>query len=248
MAACVGVDWAGNGWVAAIRDEGAWSVEFYPTILNLWHPHRDATTILVDVPIGLQTSGKRAPDLTAKSILGGGRQASFFLTPTREAVYAPNIEEAKARQEPADFGVQNQVWAIVPRIRELDVFLREFTEEVREDQILEAHPELCFAGLNDGEPIAAPKGTEAGREARLAVLEAVDPALVAAYEEAVDTLTKPSYAPVVAGSKTDDILDALVLAASATRGPDELERIPAEPDRDPVLDRPIEIVYARRER
>jgi predicted RNase H-like nuclease len=244
MAPAVGVDWAGNGWVAAVRANGEWTVEFYPTVLNLWHAHREAESILVDVPIGLRESGKRACDLAAKAALGS-KHASVFLTPTREAVFAPNIETAKTRQQPADFGVQNQVWAIVPRIRELDVFLREFDAEIRDDQILEAHPELCFAGLNDGDPIEASKGTDAGRDARLAVLETVDPALVAAYEESVETLTTPTYAPVIAGSKTDDILDALVLAVTAWLDPARRERLPADPERDPVLDRPIQIVAPR---
>ncbi|MFP4530364.1 MAG: DUF429 domain-containing protein [Halodesulfurarchaeum sp.] len=247
MATAVGVDWAGNGWVTAIREDGEWFVEFHPTVLNLWHTHRDAETILVDIPIGLRESGKRACDLAAKAELGG-RHASVFLTPTRDAVFAPDIETAKARQEPADFGVQNQVWAIVPRIRELDVFLREFEGEIRGDQLLEAHPELCFAGLNGGEPIAASKGTTEGTEARLAVLETVDPTIGDAYADAVETFTTPSYAPTIAASKTDDILDALVLAATAARGVEKFERIPAEPGYDPVLDRPIEIVYAGSER
>ncbi|MDZ7850416.1 MAG: DUF429 domain-containing protein [Halodesulfurarchaeum sp.] len=243
MATAVGVDWAGNGWVAASLEDGEWSVEFFPTVLNLWHAHREAETILLDIPIGLRESGKRACDLAAKSALGGNRQASVFLTPTREAVFAPDIETAKARQQPADFSVQNQAWAIVPRIRELDVFLREFEGEVTEDQLLEAHPELCFSGLNGGEPIDVSKGTDEGREARLAVLESVDPALRATFEEAVETFTRPSYAPTIAASKTDDILDALVLAASAAQGVENLERLPADPDHDPVLDRQIEIVY-----
>lgn len=247
MATAVGVDWAGNGWVAAIREDEEWSVEFYPTVLNLWSAHREAATILVDIPIGLRESGKRACDLAAKSALGGSRQASVFLTPTREAVFAPNIESAKTRQKPADFGVQNQVWAIVPRIRELDVFLREFAGQISEDQILEAHPELCFAGLNGGDPIDASKGTDEGKKTRLAVLDSVDPDLVATFEDAVETYTTPSYAPTIAASKTDDILDALVLAATAAQGVENLERLPADPGHDPVLDRPIEIVYARAE-
>jgi predicted RNase H-like nuclease len=247
MANAVGVDWAGNGWVAASVDAGEPTVEFFPTMLNLWRHHRNANLILIDIPIGLRESGKRACDRSVKDELGGSRHGSVFLTPTREAVYAPNIEAAKARQDPADFSVQNQVWAIVPRIRELDGFLREFAAEVRNDQILEAHPELCFAGFNGGTPIEASKSTEAGRDARLAVLESVDPDLVEAYEAGVERLTEPSYAPMIGASKTDDIVDALVLAATAAHGVDQLTRLPAEPERDPVLDRPIEIVYFQQE-
>lgn len=247
MANAVGVDWAGNGWVAASVEAGSTTVKFFPTMLTLWRHHRNADRILIDIPIGLRESGKRACDLAVKEALGGQRQGSVFLTPTREATYAPNIEAAKARQVPADFSVQNQIWAIVPRIRELDGFLQEFAAEVSTDQVLEAHPELCFAGFNGGTPIEASKSTEAGRDARLAVLESVDPDLVEAYEAGVERLTEPAYAPMIGASKTDDIVDALVLAATAAHGVDQLTRLPAEPERDPVLDRPIEIVYFQQE-
>ncbi|APE94973.1 DUF429 domain-containing protein [Halodesulfurarchaeum formicicum] len=242
MARAVGVDWAGNGWVTAVIPEtGSPAVAFYPTVLNLWRAHREADRILIDIPIGLTETGKRACDLAAKRELAG-RQGSVFLTPTREAVYAPNIETAKERQRPAEFSVQNQAWAIVPRIRELDGFLQAFPE-IPAETFREAHPELSFAGLNGGTPISASKGTDAGREARLAALESHDPTLVEAYERGVETLTKPSYAPTIGASKTDDILDALALAAAAAAGPEALTQLPETPQHDPVLDRPIEIVY-----
>lgn len=243
MVSAVGVDWAGNGWVAAVAGREP-TVEFYPTIMNLWRAHREVDRLLIDVPIGLRERGKRACDLAAAELLGGDRPGSVFLTPTREAVYAPNIETAKERQDPSDFSIQNQAWAIVPRIREVDGFLQEFPAANEPDRILEAHPELCFAGLNGGAPIEASKTTDEGRAARLAVLDRVDPDLVAAYHEAVERLTEPAYAPVIGASKTDDILDALALAATATRGPDQLRRVPEDPDHDPELDRPIEIVAA----
>lgn len=239
----LGIDWAGNGWVAARHDAGEVTVEFYPTVLNLWRAHGDADPILIDVPIGLRESGKRVADREAARLLGGDRAGSVFFTPTRPAVYAPNIDIAKRRQEPAEFGVQNQAWAIVPRIRELDGFLQEFDGAVADTQFLEAHPELCFAGLNDDTPIEASKTSDAGQAARLEVLDAVDEAFVRAYHEAVETLTEPAYAPTIAASKTDDILDALALAATARRGVDALDWVPEDPGHDPVLDREIRIVY-----
>ena len=242
MSKAIGVDWAGNGWVTATIAGGDVAVEFYPTVLNLWRAHRDAEAILVDMPIGLKSAGKRACDLGVASKLGGKRQGSVFLTPTREAVYAATIEAAKAVQEPSDFSIQNQVWAIVPSIRELDGFLQEFQQAVAPDQFLEAHPELCFAGFNEGHPIEPSKHTADGRDRRLAVLASIDPALVEAFEDAVETLTQPAYAPMIGASKTDDILDAVVLAATADQGVPNLERIPDEPAVDPVLDRPIDIV------
>ena len=48
---------------------------------------------------------------------------------------------------------------------------------------------------------------------------------------------------MIGASKTDDILDALALAATAAKGVDALEQVPADPAVDPVLDREIRIVY-----
>jgi hypothetical protein len=53
--------------------------------------------MLIDVPVGLRETGKRAADTAAASKLGGRRSGSVFFTPTRPAVEAPNIEDmAKA--------------------------------------------------------------------------------------------------------------------------------------------------------
>lgn len=242
MSTAVGVDWAGNGWVTATIEDGDVNVSFYPTILNLWRSHREAEAILIDMPIGLTASGKRAADLAVSNRLGGHRQGSVFFTPTREAVYASNIEAAKAIQEPSEFSVQNQAWAIVPRIREIDGFLQAFAETGANDQLYEAHPELCFADFNDGQPIEPSKHTDTGQDVRRRVLESIDSGLVTAFEGAVEELTQPSHAPMIGASKTDDILDAIVLAATANLGPEAWNRLPADPDFDPVLERPIEIV------
>lgn len=248
MSTYVGVDWAGNGWVTAVLDDdGGATVTFYPTILNLWLDHDRAESILIDIPIGMKETGKRQCDVEAKSLLGPDRQRSVFLTPTREAVYAPNIEQAKERQQPEDFGIQNQAWAIVPRIREVDRFLQKFAGSVSEDQILESHPELCFWALNGGEPMGHPKESQAGIDERRDLLESLDPRLVDAYHEAIETLTEPEYAPMIGKTQADDILDALVTAYTAKLGAeDQLERIPPKPEseRDSTLMRDIEIVYA----
>ena len=248
MASYLGVDWAGSGWVTAVlRDDEDPTVTFYPTILNLWMDHSGAETILIDIPIGLRQEGKRLCDVEAKALLGPDRQRSIFLTPTREAVYAPNIDAAKAIQKPEEFGIQNQAWAIVPRIREVDVFLRKFAGSVAENQILEAHPEVCFWALDGGEPMVHDKQAPEGLEERRSLLAELDPSLETAFEEAVETLTKPDYAPMIGSTQVDDIIDALVTAYTAKLGAtDEFRRLPheTESERDNELMRKIEIVYA----
>ena len=247
MGSYLGVDWAGTGWVAAVlSDETEPTVAFYPTVLNLWRDHAEAETILIDIPIGLREEGKRRCDVEAKSLLGPDRHRSVFLTPTREAVYAPNIEAAKEVQKPGNFGIQNQAWAIVPRIREVDGFLQHFSGSVAEDQILEAHPELCFAGLDGGQPMDHEKRSSEGAQERRSLLATHDSSLPAIFEEAVETLTKPDYAPMIGKTKRDDILDALVLAYTAKVGANEgFDRLPREREgqQDTQLERDVEIVY-----
>jgi predicted RNase H-like nuclease len=238
----LGVDWASNGWVAAARDEnGKLAVGFYPTVWNLWHEREtDAEQVLIDIPIGLPEDGRRECDREAKRRLGD-RWSSVFWTPIRDAVYEDDIEAAKAVQESVlDHSISNQAWAIVPRIRELDVFLRE-TEEAR-GLVRESHPEICFDALADGERIA-PKsdggGIETRRELLCEELEVEEEEL----ERTVRTLTEPKYAP---RAGTDDVLDAIVLAATAKSVADgEYSTLQADPPKDRV-GLPMEIVAPER--
>lgn len=238
MGTYVGADWASNGWVAAELDDEVLSVGFYPTIWNLWHDRgADADWILVDVPIGLAKDGRRACDRGAKALLGD-RRSSVFWTPIRNAVYEDNVEDAKAVQTDAmDHSISNQAWAIVPRIREVDTFLRE-TATARE-LVRESHPEVCFWALNDGEPVGA-KSDDDGLDARQRVLAATELLDRGDCKEAIETLAAPSYARFAAA---DDVLDAMVLAVTATHVANGTSS--TVPDTPPTDEEglPMEIVY-----
>lgn len=211
MATYLGADWASNGWVAAeLDDENSLSVGFYPTIWNLWHERgADADRILVDIPIGLSEDDRRACDREAKALLGD-RRSSVFWTPIRDAVYEDNVEDARTVQtEVMDHSISNQAWAIVPRIREVDTFLRQ-TATPRE-LVRESHPEVCFSALNDDEPVGA-KSDDDGLDARKRVLAATELLDRADCEAAIETLAEPSYARF---ATADDVLDAMVLAVTA---------------------------------
>lgn len=238
MGTFVGADWASNGWVAAeLDEENDLSAGFYPTIWNLWHDCRDeADQILVDVPIGLPANERRACDREAKAYLGD-RRASVFWTPIRDAVYADDVEDAREVQtDVLDHSISNQAWAIVPRIREVDVFLRK--NENACDVVRECHPEVCFRALSDGEPVG-PKSDGDGLDARKRVLESTRHLDRGDCERAVETLTEPSYARL---ATVDDVLDAVVLAVTATRVADgEYATLPADPPSDEA-GLPMEIV------
>ena len=246
MSTYVGADWASNGWFAVgLSEDGNAEMGLYPSIFNLWYHHDDADRTLVDIPIGLRSGGKRACDVEARRLLGGARGSSVFYTPTREAVAAETIIDAKQAQVDLDFSVQNQAWALVPRIREVDEFLAMFADDLVDTEVRETHPEVCFTALNDGEPMTHDKQTAAGRDERLDVLSAALPTARRLYDEAVETFTEPEWAPVVGKSGRDDIIDAMVAALVAQECGPTPPRLPddADPEVDAVRDREIEIVY-----
>lgn len=239
MAKYVGLDRASKGWFGVVlRDGGSWETDLFPSIWSVWKYHSDAARILVDIPIGLPSDGRRDCDVRAKELLDQ-RQRSVFYTPIRNAVYQQNLDEAKAINETeADFSIQNQAWSTVPRIREVDEFLDMYPSA--RDRLCETHPEVCFYALNGRNALDGSKKSEEGRRRRKALLADEHPDAMTIYEESVDRYTSPSYAPMVSGS--DDILDALVAAVTARRSSDECLTLPEAP---PTDDRglPMRIVY-----
>ncbi|MFC4247857.1 DUF429 domain-containing protein [Natribaculum luteum] len=246
MSKYIGVDWASNGWFAfCLTDRDDANMDFYPSIYNLWHHQRDADRLLIDIPIGLSSNGKRACDIEAKQALGSKRGNSVFYTPIREGVEAQNIKEAKQAQKALDFSVQNQAWAIVPRIQEVDEFFEMFAGKIGDTDIRETHPEICFWALNDGEPMTHGKKTEEGIEERLGLLSNHLTDARGLYEEAVETFTEPEWAPVIGKSGRDDILDAMVAALTARECGENPPRLPKEssPEYDDVRGREMEIIF-----
>lgn len=173
------------------------------------------------------------------------RGNSVFYTPTRKGVEAQNIKEAKQAQEALDFSVQNQAWAIVPRIQEIDEFLEMFDGELGNTDIRETHPEICFWALNDGNPMMHEKKTQEGIEERLSVLSEHLMDARSLYEDAVETFMEPEWAPVIGKGGRDDILDAMVATLTARECGANPPRLPKEsnPEYDNVRGREIEIVF-----
>lgn len=246
MATYVGVDWAGTGWLGvALDDDGTHAVDLYPSFLSVWHAHRDAETILVDIPVGLTESGLRTADKRARELLSGARSHSVFTTPVRDAVYARTLEEAKAiNEERAGQSVQNQAWRLCPRIREVDEFLAEFPDAV--GTVRETHPEVCFWALNDGNSLEHSKHTEFGVKKRLELIDSYSTEARAAYDDAVETfIDPPAYARRLGTDDRDDVLDSLVAAVTAKRFAGEYSTLPDDPETVEISGQsyPIEIVY-----
>lgn len=241
----VGVDWARKGWLAVEWDGAeSWRGTVYPSMLNLWRDHREtAEQILVDIPIGLPEDDVRECDRCARTKLGSTRGRSVFYTPCREAVYEQCITDAKAANRRAlGRSISNQAWSIVPSVREVDVFVREFPEAV--GKIREAHPEVAFAGLRADGAIEESKLTDAGRNTRLDVLDGVADGSRGAYDDLERTLVHdpPRYAPILGSGTEDDVVDAMALAVTAKLGCENgFEAFGGDEDAEGL---PMEIVYA----
>ena len=245
MAKYIGLDWSRNGWFGVIlKDDGQHESDLFPSILNVWSAHSDAERILIDIPIGLSDNGTRVCDKKAYEFLKPDRHNSVFSTPIRDAVYSKSLAEAKALNEESGFSITNQAWSICPRIREVDEFFDEFLNAI--GTLRESHPEVCFAALNDRDPIEDGKKTEEGLKKRKEVLFEADEQLEAVYEDAVETFIEPpQWARRLSKNAKDDVLNALVLAHTARHDDEELATLPEAPEKDASKEEPLpmEMVY-----
>jgi|AntRauMinimDraft_4_1070384.scaffolds.fasta_scaffold00044_6 predicted RNase H-like nuclease len=234
----VGVDGCVGGWFAVWADGSdgdGLQHALYKGLRGLFADHSEADRLLVDIPIGFESSTARECDRLARQRLGS-RGVSVFPAPCRAVVeYRQQAGEAASydraneiQREHLDAGISQQAWNITDKIAAMDRYLR---EESPPADVYESHPELCFARLNRGYPIAHPKSGAIGRAARFGVLDEWTENWESIYKDACEEY----YFNQVA---RDDIVDALVLCAA---GQQPLASVPAEP---PVDDRglPMRIV------
>lgn len=207
MPTVLGVDGCRGGWIAAIHDlrSHRCTVALYASFAELVAAHADAAVIATDIPIGLSDAAPRVADVEARRFLGR-RGSSVFPAPCRAALDAPSYAEACARSQAASGKkISKQTDAIRGKIREVDVLLR--SDPSLRTRVVEVHPEVSFAVLNDDLPMLHVKKRAEGQRERLAVLPAMSRA---AFAEARARWLRRTVA-------TDDILDALVAMWSAER-------------------------------
>jgi predicted RNase H-like nuclease len=222
VTAYVGVDGCSGGWFAVgVDPDGTLDHGRHPDLQAVFDAHGDAERLLIDVPIGLPRADRRDCDVAARARLGS-RASTVFHAPCRAVLDAPDHETASAvNRERTGYGLSIQAWHLVPKIRAVDETLR--SSPAWRQRVQEAHPELCFAALcggEDGDPVAASKSTRTGRKRRLDRLRPVLPGVDDLYRDCLDAYRRADVA-------RDDVLDAAVLALSAT-GP--LARVPDVPD------------------
>lgn len=232
----VGVDGCKAGWIAVAKQNNQWEVSLFPTILGLWSTHKQASLILIDIPIGLPNKQQtvRKCDQEARKILAPKRSASIFSAPSREAVYASNYAEANEKnRQVTGKGLSKQSWNISPKIREVDELL--MREEEAIGKLKEAHPEVCFAKWAN-EPMQYNKKQKEGLEERMQLLRSFDLTIESVIEQTLSTYKRSQVA-------LDDIVDAFVLAVTASLGKEKLQSIPENQQID-EKGIPMEITYS----
>lgn len=215
---CLGVDWGAGVWVVAVYsdengedEEASVRVEAQPSFLNVVDAHGDADSVLVDVPIGLESErGYRAPDEAARERLED-RRSTVFAVPCEAAVEAETYEEARGKN---DGKLGSHTWSLVHGIKEVRAVLRRVDDTPR---TYESHPEVCFHSLAK-DSISEPKSSETGKKDRRKALQGTSAGdqYVSCYEEAEQRAGDgTAWQHRIGPSRLDDVLDALAMARIA---------------------------------
>jgi predicted RNase H-like nuclease len=229
-----GVDGCRAGWffVSLAGQRLDWGIR--GTVAELVDEAPEKARILIDIPIGLEERrAARDCDQAARALLGR-RRASVFNPPVRGILHLEDYAGASQLSRAlCGKAISRQSFNILPKIREVDGLMQ--ASRRARGLLREAHPELCFAALNGGEPMRHNKKGVAGIDERLALLLGYLPGAAALFEEVVAAEPRRVVA-------RDDILDACVcaLAASLRR---HWVSLPGQRQRDAVS-LPMEIVYA----
>lgn len=167
-----------------------------------------AAMIIVDMPIGLAETGRRACEREARRRLSPLRHSSVFSTPRRPMLAFKTYEEAndwgKRQGKDAGGGLSKQAWMITPKIREID----DAITSADQTRLAEGHPEVAFWRLNGEQPCRHPKRASDGAQERLALLK--EHGITAAEKHYEDLRLE-----VGTGIGRDDVYDACALALTA---------------------------------
>ena len=198
---CIGVDGCKGGWIAAVIEREEFRVEKYTKIDDIVERYPEFDEFLVDMVIGFPSNDTHIrPDTTARKIIAA-RSSTIFAVPSRQAVYAESEEEqVQKNREALGKGLAKQTMAIIPKMREVDVFLNQVS--MYKNVIKESHPEVCFARLN-GSVVMSKKSDTLGMRERVHILNRFLPKLTQNYVLQLAKMYK---------CNADDIIDAICLA------------------------------------
>jgi predicted RNase H-like nuclease len=126
--------------------------------------------------------------------------------------------------------LSKQAWAIVPKVRDVDKFLR--ANDDARHHVHEVHPEVCFYYMASERPMRFSKKRPAGRDERVSVLRT-------SFDHVLDEALRDRSR---LECELDDLLDAFAALWTARRIREGTTvRLPAVLPRDP-FGLPMEIV------
>ena len=241
----VGVDGCKVGWISIGLDNGGDNeAKVFEKFDELVDHYQQARLILVDIPIGLPCPGPnpRDCDTEARNRLGRPRGSSVFRVPIREVAYmvSEGSPRGKADRQSRDLnskGIGAQAFNIMGKIAEVDRVLLTRDRDAP-PRVREAHPEVCFWGLNGNHAMRVNKKRQVGIEERLSVLQHLEPRTESIYKCAETKYLRRKVA-------RDDILDALVAAIAAKLAYQDGFQLKTLPDCPPTDSKglPMEMVY-----
>ena len=213
----LGVDACKSGWVGIALSGSALTPYHAGDIADLVAEAEDEGSIdvvAIDIPIGLPDTGRRQADVLAREA-AGPRWASVFITPVRAAIEAGDyLAAAEANRRLANEGVSRQAFALRPKLRQVDQWVRRTRHRV-----VEIHPEVSFAMLA-GSHLNVRKSSWSGAHRRSELLAGEGIILAGDLGEAG------------AAAGVDDVLDAAVAAWTARRvARGEARTLPDPPQR-----------------
>jgi len=211
-----GVDGCEGGWLAVMESGNSdYEVRVFTSFQRLLNDTR-LQTIVIDIPIGLMSKGPRLCDIESRRFVGT-RRSSIFPSPIRAMLDAKDYRDACAIRLGIDGKkCSKQLWAITPKIREVDDRMNAGLQ----NRVYEGHPEVSFACMNGG-TLKYSKHTPEGREQRVALLEEHSPEL--------RNLLK-SHATLKMDGDVIDAFACLWTARRVSRG--EARRFPQDPPTD----------------
>ncbi|MGP3939909.1 DUF429 domain-containing protein [Streptomyces sp. 6N106] len=197
----VGVDACRTGWVAVtLCEEGQFAgADTAGGLSELLGRLPDAAVVAVDMPLGLLTAGWREAEALAVAMVAPHR-SRVFPVPPRGVWEADDFDEANRRcRSLTGQGLSRQTWGLAAKLREANA-----CRDGGDHRLYEVHPEVSFAAIDEGRPVAWSKKGWNGQAVRRRLLE--DQGIVLP-----DDLGPAGRVP------SDDVLDAAVAAWSARR-------------------------------
>ena len=233
----IGVDGCKAGWFyVGISRYGECDFGVFKTLPKLWQANKKEALILVDIPIGLPSreNPTRQCDRMARRLLSPLRHNSVFSPPCRDVLLAASYQDAcQINKSMIGKKISIMAWGITAKIREADNLLQDHSKT--RSVIRECHPEVCFYGLNGGQPMEHYKKKPMGQEERLELLNGHYDKSRLIFKAAIDRFKRKDVA-------RDDIIDALAAAVTGFLSRGNLTTLPESQEID-EWGRPMEMVY-----